>query len=381
VQDAVTRALERWPRDGVPDNPAAWLTTTAQRRAVDILRRRRTEHEKLEALGMAVDRPDGADDVDPYAGIYADDGLRLVFTCCHPALPLAGQVALTLKTVAGLSTAEIARAFLVTEATMSQRLLRTKNKIAHTGIRLRVPGPEHLADRTAAVLAVVYLIFNEGYGATAGETERNRLADEAVRLAALLTRLLPGDDEVHGLRALLLLQHARSTARTDAEGDLVPMEDQDRSRWDAAGIAAGLNALATARAIALRSGGPPGPYQLQAHIAALHATAPSAAATDWPRVVAGYDALLARHPSPVVGLNRAVAIAFRDGPDIGLAELDQLGDQLRDYPLLSAVRADLLRRAGRRTEAVPAYRAAIAAARTDAERRLLQRRLAETEAG
>ncbi len=365
----------------MPDNPAGWLTTTAHHRALDVLRRRRTEQDKLEALGMAAEREAGAGEPDPYGGIYADDGLRLVFTCCHPALPLSGQVALTLKTVAGLSSAEIARAFLVSEATMSQRLLRTKNKIAHTGIRLRVPGPEQLAERTAAVLAVVYLIFNEGYGATADETERNRLADEAVRLAGLLARLLPDDDEVHGLRALVLLQHARRAARTDPAGDLVPMEEQDRGRWDAESIATGLAALAAARAITARRARPPGPYQLQAGIAALHATAASAEATDWPRIVAGYDALLARHPSPVVALNRAVAVAFRDGPDAGLTELAGLDGQLRDYPVLAAVRADLLRRAGRTAEAVPAYRTAIAEARTDAERRLLRRRLAEAERG
>jgi RNA polymerase sigma-70 factor (ECF subfamily) len=376
LQDAVERALEHWPRDGVPDNPAAWLTTTARRRALDVLRRRSTERAKLREVEVLADTAadlSGADGADPYAAAYGDDRLRLLFTCCHPALPMAGRVALTLRTVAGLSTREVARAFLVSEATMGQRLLRTKNKIAHAGIGFRVPEPQRLAERTAGVLAVVYLVYNEGYGATEGDGFRDDLAAEAVELSGLVARLLPGDDEALGLRALLLLQHSRRPARTDAAGDLVPMEEQDRGRWDRDQVAEGLAALAEARA----TGHPPGYYRLQAEIAAVHATAPDAAATDWRRVVAGYDALLVLRPSPVLALNRAVAVGFRDGPDAGLAALDAVVPELTGYPLVPAVRADLLRRSGRVDEAVTAYTEALAVASTDAERRFVRRRLRE----
>ena len=311
---------------------------------------------------------------DPYAGVYRDEQLQLVFTCCHPALPLPGRVALTLKTVAGLSTAQIARAFLVSEATMGQRLLRTRNKIAHTGIRLQVPEPHRLAERTAGVFAVIYLIFTEGYAAPDSEGAAN-LAAEAIRLAELLTRLLPHDAEARGLQALLLLQHARHAARTDHDGNLIPMEEQDRSLWDRTMIAAGLSALDAARAI----GGQPGTYRLQAEIAALHAAAPTPAATDWTRVIAGYDALLRLHPSPVVALNRAVAVGLRDGPSAGLDLLEQLGNdpRLSTYHLLPAAQADLLRRAGQREEAATAYRMALALVENAGERRFLQRRLHE----
>jgi RNA polymerase sigma-70 factor (ECF subfamily) len=379
VQDAVERALEHWSRDGVPDNPAAWLTTTARRRAMDVLRRRSTEHDKLRELQVLADTAadvTGSDSSDPYAAAYGDDRLRLLFTCCHPALPMAGRVALTLRTVAGLSTREVARAFLVPEATMSQRLLRTKNKIAHAGIGFRVPEPHRLAERTAGVLAVVYLVFNEGYGATEGDGFRDDLAVEAVELSGLVARLLPGDDEALGLRALLLLQHSRRAARTDAAGDLVPMEEQDRSRWDRALVADGLVALAEARA----TGRAPGYYRLQAEIAAVHATATDAAATDWHRVVVGYDSLLALHSSPVLALNRAVALGFRDGPAAGLAALDAVAPDLAGYPLVPAVRADLLRRSGRIDEAVTAYGEALALAPTEAERRFARRRLDELTA-
>lgn len=363
LQDAVERALARWPLDGVPDNPGAWLTTTARRRAVDVLRRRQTERAKLrEAQALAELARDLTGD-DP--GPYGDDRLKLLFTCCHPALPMAGRVALTLKSVAGLSTRQIARAFLVSEATMGQRLLRTKNKIEHAGIGFRVPEPHRLAARTDAVLAVVYLIFTEGYAML-----HDDLAAEAVDLSGLVARLLPEDDEALGLHALLLLQHARRAARTDADGELVTSEEQDRGRWDQDAIEAGLTALAAARA----TGRPPGYYRLQAEIAALHSTAADAGSTDWVRIVAAYDALLVLRPSPSIALNRAVAIGFRDGPEAGLAAVDALGD---DHPLLPAVRADLLRRAGRRTEAAAAYRDAVAAARTEPERRLLERRLRE----
>lgn len=392
VQDAVERALGRWPRDGVPDNPAAWLTTTAHRRALDVLRRRRTESDKLRELtamvgidqqsagGEAHPDPHG---VDPHGAVYRDDRLRLLFTCCHPALPLAGRVALTLKTVGGLSTGEVARAFLVSEATMAQRLLRTKSKIAHAGVTLRVPEPHRIADRTAGVLAVVYLIFNEGYSMVDSATEktgaRGDLATEGVRLAGLAAELLPQDDEAQGLNALVLLQHARRATRTDPDGELLPMQEQDRSRWDRTLVTAGLTRLAAARA----SGHPAGPYRLQAEIAAEHATAPTAAATDWARIVTGYDALLALQPSPVVALNRAVALGFRDGAQAGLVALAAIQDagRLTGYHLLPATRADLLRRAGRRQEAAAAYREAIELVRTAAERRFIQRRLRELSAG
>lgn len=383
VQDAVERALARWPHDGVPDNPAAWLTTTAYRRALDVLRRRKTEADKLREVAAMADREQpwavAGPDVDPYGAAYGDDRVRLLFGCCHPALPLAGRVALTLKTVGGLSTREVARAFLVSEATMGQRLLRTKNKIAHAGIGFRVPAPHRLAERTAGVLAVVYLAFNEGYGATEGEGSRDELAAEAVRLAGLVARLLPDDDEATGLQALLLLQHARRATRIDAAGDLVPMEDQDRGGWDRAMIADGLASLDAARA----SGRPPRPHRLQAEIAAVRATAADAAATDWGRIVALYDALLAAQPSPVIALNRAVALGFRDGPGPGLRALDEVqGDErLARYHLLPATRADLLRRLGRLEEATDAYREALTLVPTDAERRFVERRLREVRSG
>ena len=373
------RALVRWPADGSPNNAAAWLSTTAYRRALDVLRRRRIETIKFQEVAATAELEGSAGngtDTDPYAGVYRDDQLRLLFTCCHPALPIEGRVALTLKTVAGLSTRQIAAAFLVSEATMGQRLLRARNKIAHAGIRLRVPEPHRLEERTAGVLAVVYLIFNEGYPATADEPNGD-LADEGVRLAELIARLLPQDSEAQGLRALLLLQHARRAARADATGDLVPMEEQDRSRWDHAMIGAGLSALATADATDL----PPGPYRLQAKIAALHATAPTAAATDWARVVAGYDALLKIQPSPIIALNRVVALGLRDGPAAGLAALATVdGDpRLASYYLLPAIRGDFLRRAGCNGEAAGAYRRALELVPTAAERRFLERRLREVQ--
>jgi RNA polymerase sigma-70 factor, ECF subfamily len=375
VQDAVERALVRWPVDGVPDNPAAWLTTAAYRKALDVLRRRRTEAGKLQEVAAMTDSGRTAgESTDPYAEVYRDDQLRLLFTCCHPALPLEARVALTLRTVAGLSTRQIATAFLVSEATMGQRLLRARNKIAHAGIRLRVPEPHRLAERTAGVHAVIYLIFNEGY-ALADDQPGTDPAAEGVRLAQLITRLLPDDDEAHGLYALLLLQHARRPSRTDESGELVPMEDQDRSRWHAGTIAAGLTALEAARA----GGRPPGPYRLQAEIAALHATAPTAAATDWVRVAAFYDQLLDSYTSPVVALNRAIAIGFRDGPEAGLDALSELegSGRLDGYHLLPAARADFLRRAGRCAEAVDAYRRALDLVRSPVERRFLERRLHE----
>jgi RNA polymerase sigma-70 factor (ECF subfamily) len=314
-------------------------------------------------------------DRDPSAvgapGPYDDDRLRLLFACCHPALPLAGRVALTLKVVTGLSTREIARAFLVSEATMSQRLLRTKGKIERAGIALRVPPADQLDDRVGSVLTVVYLLFNEGYSATEGEPLRDSLAREAISLAEVLVALLPDHDEVRSLLALMLLQHSRRTTRY-VDGELVPLEEQDRARWDRASIEAGLGMLAAIGT------GTPGPYRLQAVIAALHATAPTATATDWSRIVRVYDGLLAlRGDDPVIELNRLIAIGFRDGPGAALEALPAIEAALEGYPLLPAVRADLLRRAGRHAESAAAFRDAIDVASTDAQRRFLERRLRE----
>ena len=370
LQDAAVRALRRWPSDGIPDNPAAWLTTTAQRCALDILRRRRRETEQVRQVQNMVDHL--RDRQEP-AG---DDRLALIFSCCHPALPMAGRVALTLKTVSGLSTRQIAAAFLTSEATMSQRLLRAKNKIAHSGIGFSLPEAHRLAERSAGVLAVIYLLFNEGYTASVGPADDPLLAREAVELAGLVCELLPMDAEAEGLHALLMLQHSRRSTRVDANGDLIAMEDQDRRGWDARLIEGGLAALQRSRTAAR---GAAGAYRVQAEIAALHARAPVAAATDWAAVVSWYDALLVIWPSPVVALNRAVATGFRDGPEAGLVAVDAIADdpRLAGYHLVPAVRADLFRRAGQVAEAGAAYQSAIAKARTDAERRFLTRRLLE----
>ena len=340
VQDAIERALMHWPQEGMPRSPAAWLTTAGRNRALDVLRRRETERAKLQQRAIMDEMGrDSTGQAEP----ESDDRLRLIFTCCHPALPLDGQVALTLKTVAGLSTAEIARAFLVSEPTMSQRLLRTKRKISNAGIPYRVPPDELLAERTAGVLAVVYLIFNEGYG-----QQEDYLAAEALRLARLLVDLMPGEDEARGLLALVAFQMSRRSTRFDARGDLVPMEEQDRSRWDAVLIEEGNWHLRRAAS----SGRSPGPYRLQAHIAACHSTAAAAEATVWGTIVTLYDALLAAQPSPVIALNRAIAIGFRDGYEAGLAALDALDAKaLTGYYLLPAARADFLRRLGRSDEA------------------------------
>jgi RNA polymerase sigma-70 factor, ECF subfamily len=362
VQDSIERALDRWPRDGVPRSPGAWLTTVARRRALDVLRRRRTERAKVQEAAI-MDAP-LRDPPDP----LPDDLLRLMFTCCHPALPLESRVALTLKTVAGLSTAEIARAFLVSEPTLSQRLLRTKRKIARAGIPYRVPPDHLLAERTSGVLAVLYLIFNEGYGHSDG-----CLSAEAIRLSRLLVDLMPHEDEARGLLALMLLQEARRPTRFDADGELVPMEEQDRSRWDRAVIEEGCRQLRRAGA----SGRPLGAYRLQAEIAACHATADDAGSTPWGRIVRLFDALLLVRPSPVIALNRAIAVGFRDGYDAGLGELAVL-DGLDGYPLLPAARGDFLRRLGRDQEARHAYRDALGLTRAGTpERRLLERRLVE----
>jgi RNA polymerase sigma-70 factor, ECF subfamily len=376
AQDAFTQALRRWPRDGIPRRPGAWLTTTARNRATDRLRREAVGAARLrEAAMLSVpDRPG----VDAAAGSgVADDRLRLMFTCCHPALAFESQVALTLRTLAGLTTAEIARAFLVSEDTMSKRLVRAKGKIRNAGIPFRVPPAHLLAERTASVLGVLYLLFNEGYAASAGAdlVRHQNLTAEAIRLARILAQLLPDEPEAGGLLALLLLHDARRAARIDAAGELVPLEDQDRSRWDAGQISEGVALL---EAALLR--GRPGPYQVQAAIAACHSTAPAAAATDWAQIAALYGQLARLVPSAVVELNRAVAVGMRDGPAAGLALVERLerAGALAGYHLLPATRADLLRRLGRTDAAAVAYREALELAPTEPERRYLTRRLAET---
>jgi RNA polymerase sigma-70 factor, ECF subfamily len=372
TQDAFATALARWARDGVPNRPGAWLTTTARNRALDRLRRSKTEAVKLqEAAVLSVpDEPGLRDD----SGV-ADDRLRLMFTCCHPALTLEARVALTLRTLAGLTTAEIGRAFLVPEATMAKRLTRAKHKIRDAGIPYRVP-PEHLLpERTPGVLAVLYLLFNEGYSASAGDDLlRPDLSAEAVRLARLLIRLMPDEPEAAGLLALMLLQDARSPARLDDAGELVSLEDQDRSRWDKAKIDEGITLLQAA----LRRQRA-GPYQVQAAIAACHAEAAQASDTDWPQIALLYGELLRMMPSAVVALNRAVAVAMADGPAAGIELVDALAANgaLDGYYLLPATRADLLRRMDRRAEAAAAYREALAQVATEPERRYLERRIAE----
>jgi RNA polymerase sigma-70 factor (ECF subfamily) len=370
--EAFARALERWPTSGIPRNPGAWLLTTARNAAVDRERRARADRNRRQELMMTIpDDPPSRDD----SGIE-DDRLRLIFTCCHPALSLEAQVALTLRTLAGLTTPEIARAFLVPEPTMAKRLVRAKAKIRNAAVPYRIPPAHVLPDRTAGVLAVVYLLFNEGYSASGGaDLLRIDLCIEAIRLARLLAELMPDEPEVLGLLALLLLHDARRAARLDEGGDLVPLEHQDRERWDQARITEGAAVLDAA----LRRGRS-GPYQLQAAIAACHATAATAAETDWAQIVLLYGRLHRLVPSPVVALNRAVAVGMADGPSAGLARVDELASsgELVDYHLVPATRADFLRRLGRSDEASAAYREAVALAPTDAERRYLQRRAAET---
>jgi RNA polymerase sigma-70 factor (ECF subfamily) len=374
VQDAAEQALRTWPRDGVPDHPDAWLITTARRKAIDRLRRDRRRADRTELLARleTLDRQASLDHGRPASG-SGDDQLTLILMCCHPALGVDAQVALTLRAVAGLAPAEIARAFLVPERTLQQRLVRAKRKIAMAAIPFRLPPDDQLPDRVGAVCAVVYLIFNEGYGATRGDRLlRVDLAAEAIRLGRLLGELVPDDPEVGGLLALLVLHHARADARVDPHGDLVPLEEQDRGRWDAAMIGEGLSLLD--RALRRQR---PGPYQLQAAIAAQHAVAARADDTDWLQIAALYAELLRLRPSPVYELNRAVAVAMAYGPDAGLALLDRLETTgaLAGYHLLPATRADLERRAGRPTLAATAYRQALELATNQAERRYLRRRL------
>jgi RNA polymerase sigma-70 factor (ECF subfamily) len=374
AQDAFALALQRWPRDGIPGRPGAWLTTAARNRAIDVLRRRAVGAAKLrEVAAMAPDEPLAV--AHDESGV-PDDRLRLMFTCCHPALSLEARVALTLRTLAGLTTAEIARAFLSSEPTMAKRLVRAKQKIQNAGIPYRVPPAHLLPDRTPGVLGVLYLLFNEGYSATTGaDLVRQNLCAEAVRLARVLAALMPDEAEAAGLLALMLLHDARRSARLDAAGDLVTLEDQDRSSWDQASIGEGVTVLASA----LRRGRP-GPYQIQAAIAACHATAAAAAGTDWAQIAGLYEQLARFLPTPVVALNHAVAVGMAFGPAAALplvAALEESG-HLDGYHLLPATKADMLRRLGRLPEASLAYREALELAGTDAERRFLTRRLAET---
>ena len=376
AQDAFAQALDRWRRDGIPRRPGAWLTTTARNRALDVLRREAVGAAKLREVAV-LGRDEGPYDPE-YDGDDSgveDDRLRLVFTCCHPALPIEARVALTLRTLAGLTTPEIARAFLVPEATMAQRLVRAKKKIRNAGIPYRVPPAHLLPERTTGVLGVVYLLFNEGYAATSGtELVRTNLCAEAIRLARVLSRLMPDEPEVLGLLALLLLHDARRGTRVDAAGELVTLEDQDRTEWDRAEVDEGAALLETA----LRRGRP-GPYQIQAAIAACHTTAPTAEDADWADIAGLYGELERFVPSAVVRLNRAVAVGMAQHPDAGLelvAELEKSGE-LADYHLLPATRADLLRRSGRTAEAALAYEHALELVENAAERRFLERRLAE----
>lgn len=376
AQDATEKALLTWPRDGVPNNPAAWLTSVARRRALDVLRRRNTESRALEQMAAVTERVTPTFDA---GSGYADDRLRLLFTCCHPDLTLQDRVALTLKTVSGLSTRDIARLLLVKEQTMSQRLLRIRQQIARSGLTLSVPPTDEIADRVASVLAVIYLVFTEGYFSTEGAGVRDELADEAIALAQLATWLLPEHSEAHALRALILLQHARRPARMTRTGELVPLEEQDRTRWDRPLIAAGLEALQLARNAADAADGSVGPYRVQAEIAAVHSTATQPEAVDWAAIVAWYDALLHATASPVVAMNLVIAIGMRDGPEAGLAALEDATHhhRLGDAPEVPAIRADFLRRSGNIHAAARAYREALAAARTDGVRMYLQRRLDE----
>jgi RNA polymerase sigma factor (sigma-70 family) len=373
AQDALVAALEQWPGEGVPRNPGAWLMTVGKRRAVDLIRRDQTYARKLELIGADL----GADEPEPDA--IEDDLLRLVFTACHPVLAPQARVALTLRLLGGLSTADIGRAYLVPEATIAQRIVRAKRLLAQKQVPFEVPAGAQLAERLTSVLEVVYLIFNEGYSATAGDDwMRPALCEEALRLARVLSGLMPAEPEVHGLTALLEIQSSRVAARTGAKGGVVLLADQDRGRWNQLLIRRGFSALAKADATAKARRQAPGPYALQAAIAASHARAITAAETDWATIAGLYDALIIVQPTPVVALNRAVAVAMARGPAAGLALVDELAanDVLKDYHLLPAVRADLLTRLGRYDEAREELERAAPLAQNGAERALLLERAA-----
>ena len=372
VQEAFAAALARWPVEGTPDEPRAWLISVARNKAIDTIRRRVklraiVDRERDEPTELTTELATELEN----ARSVPDDRLRLMFTCCHPALAPEAQVALTLRTLGGLTTDEIARAFLTSPVTMAQRLVRAKTKIKQARIPYIVPEASELADRLGQVSTVVYLIFNEGYAATAGDVWlRSDLCREAIRLGRLLVELT-GADEAQGLLALMLLHDSRRDARTDAHGDLVLLEHQDRARWDRTQIAEALALVPNALAAG------PGPYALQAAIAALHASAPTSAETDWPQIAALFGALRRQQPSAVIALNQAVAVAMWQGPALGLQLVDRLAGELDTYHLWHAARGDLLRRLDRRDEAVLAYRAALERAGSEPERRFLARRIAE----
>lgn len=373
ASEAIEAALARWPVDGVPSRPGAWLMTTARRRAVDRLRRDRTYADRLALLAVESQRAGPAPAADAGGDDLPDERLQLFFTCAHPALAADDRVALTLRCLAGLTTPEVARAFLVPTATMAKRIVRAKNKIRTARIPFRVPGRDELPQRLPGVLQVVYSVFTEGYSASSGpQLQRLDLAEEALRLGRILRRLLPAEREVAGLLALMLLTHARRDARTGADGELVLLHEQDRHRWDRDMIDEGCALVPVAL-----TGGPPGPYGVQAAIAALHDEASDVTSTDWPQIVALYDVLMAITPSPVVAVNQAVAVAMRDGPAAGLARLDALAGEplLRDYGPYAVARAELLARLGRYAEAATAYRRAIELAGTEPERTHLHTRL------
>jgi RNA polymerase sigma-70 factor (ECF subfamily) len=383
MQEAFTTALERWPKQGIPANPRAWMVSTAHHKAIDLLRRRsrfESKREELQQIAELEQQLSGADEImlrHDAVGALSDDRLRLIFTCCHPALQLEAQVALTLRTLCGLSTEEIARAFLVPLPTMAQRLVRAKHKIRDAQIPYRVPPAQELGARIEAVLLVVYLVFNEGYSASSGDAAiRRELCAEAIRMGRLVCDLLPGQQESRALLALMLLHDSRRATRVDSEGELVLLEDQDRRRWDREEIREGFSVVQSA----LRAGAA-GTYALQAAIAAVHAEADHAQATDWKQIVRLYEALLRIQPSPVVELNHAAAVAMAHGPAEGLRLLDRLEGKadLCEYYLLPAARGDLLRRMQQWSEAALAYRRAVALANNEATRSFLSRRLAEME--